>query len=317
MSELSIEHTDAEGTVLYGTARGDGSAEILKVCRWRWGRSIAAWYIPRSRDHAPMRALIASTVEELEGSGFSVAVSIDATPGDQEDAEQRRAERGLARAERLQIRAERHEGTAQEHDVQAHRISDGIPMGQPILMGHHSQRRHERDLERIHRHDSASLEHSRQAQRDRAAAESAIRTKQHRESPVTVANRLERFSAELRCDERAWVRLADAKATESTYGQQLAERIAHTRAALEHWESVRAEQISSGVATNYGPATVAAGDLVKIRGRWCKVARANTKTVSVETGYSWTDRAPWHEVQDHKLATAGQDSQSAPQPAVP
>jgi len=64
MSELTIEHTDAEGTVLYGTARGDGSAEILKVHRWRWGRSIAAWYIPRSRDQAPMRARIKGTVEE-------------------------------------------------------------------------------------------------------------------------------------------------------------------------------------------------------------------------------------------------------------
>ena len=312
MSELTIEHTDTEGTILYGTARGDGSAEILKVRRWRWGRSIAAWYIPRSRDQAPMRARITGTVEELEANGFSVAVSIDATPGNQEDAEERRAERGSARAERLQNRAERHEGTAQEHDLQSHRISDGIPMGQPILVGHHSQRRHERDLERIHRHDSASLEHSRQAQRDRAAAESATRTKQHRESPVTVANRIERLAADLRRDERVWVRLTDTERAEGTYGPQVAERIAYTRAELEYWESIRAAQIDSGVATNYGPGTVTAGDLVKIGGRWCKVARANAKTVSVQTSYSWTDRAPWHKVQDHKSATAEDGTPTSP-----
>lgn len=39
---------------------------------------------------------------------------------------------------------------------------------------------------------------------------------------------------------------------------------------------------------------------MKIRGSWYKVARANTKTVSVETQYSWTNRSPWAEVEAHR-----------------
>ena len=43
---------------------------------------------------------------------------------------------------------------------------------------------------------------------------------------------------------------------------------------------------------------------MKIRGHWVKVARVNAKTVSVETPYSWTDRAPYAEIQDHQAAAA-------------
>ncbi len=60
--------------------------------------------------------------------------------------------------------------------------------------------------------------------------------------------------------------------------------------------------MKDGHATNYSAATVKKGDAVKIRGHWCIVARANPKTVSVETAYSWTDRAPWAEVEDHRPA---------------
>ncbi|MBM4498351.1 hypothetical protein GS469_06375 [Rhodococcus hoagii] len=36
-------------------------------------------------------------------------------------------------------------------------------------------------------------------------------------------------------------------------------------------------------------ADVTPGDLVKVCGQWRKVKRVNPKSVSVETGYSWTD----------------------------
>ncbi|MFD6090598.1 hypothetical protein ACFWGN_00590 [Oerskovia sp. NPDC060338] len=41
---------------------------------------------------------------------------------------------------------------------------------------------------------------------------------------------------------------------------------------------------------------------MKIGDTWRRVVRANAKTVSVQTGYSWTDRAPWHSVTDHQPA---------------
>lgn len=50
---------------------------------------------------------------------------------------------------------------------------------------------------------------------------------------------------------------------------------------------------------------------MRIRGQWRKVVRANAKSVSVETGYDWTDRTPWHEVRDHRPATPPADNATA------
>jgi hypothetical protein len=45
--------------------------------------------------------------------------------------------------------ADKAKAKADSHFNAAHKISDMIPMGQPILIGHHSERHHRRDLERI------------------------------------------------------------------------------------------------------------------------------------------------------------------------
>lgn len=61
-------------------------------------------------------------------------------------------ERRLARAERLAEWAEKRAARASGGFTRAHDIVKNIPMGQPILVGHHSERHHRRDLAR---HDSA------------------------------------------------------------------------------------------------------------------------------------------------------------------
>jgi len=53
-----------------------------------------------------------------------------------------------AKRERLEDRADKKRAEGNARLATAHRIHDGIPMGQPILVGHHSERRHRRDLER-------------------------------------------------------------------------------------------------------------------------------------------------------------------------
>ena len=77
--------------------------------------------------------------------------------------------------------------------------------------------------------------------------------------------------------------------------------LARDRADLAYWEQVRAEQVKAGVATDYGPGTVAAGDLVKIGGDWFKVVRANAKTVRVEVRFG-IPTVPWYKVEDHRPA---------------
>ena len=55
---LTITHTHEAGTLIEGTTRDDGSSAILKANGWRWGRSIAQWYLPHTREpvlrHRPM-----------------------------------------------------------------------------------------------------------------------------------------------------------------------------------------------------------------------------------------------------------------------
>jgi len=59
-------------------------------------------------------------------------------------------QRKEARIERLRERAEKKRAEGQQRLAQAQRTADMIPLGQPILVGHHSEKRHRRDLQRIH-----------------------------------------------------------------------------------------------------------------------------------------------------------------------
>lgn len=58
-------------------------------------------------------------------------------------------ERRVARADRLRGWADKREARADAAHKRAQEIAHVIPLGQPILVGHHSERRHRRDLERI------------------------------------------------------------------------------------------------------------------------------------------------------------------------
>ncbi len=54
-----------------------------------------------------------------------------------------------AKRQRFTERAAKERGVAATAFSSARRAANGIPMGQPILVGHHSERRHRKDLERM------------------------------------------------------------------------------------------------------------------------------------------------------------------------
>lgn len=294
---LTITHTEADGTLLEGSSRGDGTAELVKALGWRWGRSIGLWYLPRSRDAAPKRHLIDRAAAVLREAGHQVEIAIDDTH-DPAAVEQHRTERGAQRAERLTARAERHHAEAGRRDAAFHAIADSIPLGQPILAGHHSERRARRDIARMDANIRASLDHEQQAREAATAAHTAARAADARNNPVTVANRIERLSAEIRGHRR--VLRGTNPVGHADYLAGVAAALQTATQDLEYWQHVRDQQIATGAATNYNRETVRPGDLVKISGQWRTVVRASVKSVSVKTGYSWTDRAPWARVQDHR-----------------
>lgn len=70
-----------------------------------------------------------------------------------------RQERANRKAERLLTWAEGHRQKSEQYSKQSDAISSIIPLGQPILIGHHSEGRHRRDLDRIHNYEKKRFEH--------------------------------------------------------------------------------------------------------------------------------------------------------------
>lgn len=80
-------------------------------------------------------------------------------------------ERQESRKDRLLERAARAEDKAKAATDAANRVASAIPMGQPILVGHHSEKRHRRDLQRIDDGYRKAVEKSKEADDLRRRAE--------------------------------------------------------------------------------------------------------------------------------------------------
>ena len=309
---LTITHTHEAGTLIEGTTRGDGTAEILKAQRWRWSRNLGAWYIPRSRDQHVNDRQVRDTVIALKAAGHDVEVTIDNTarPTDQVEADKvaRQADRADALAAKAERRREDEAAAWARHERDVERLP---PEGEPVKVGHHSEGRHRRDISRAWNSLGRSVEAGRTAdEAERRAAEAAATTGA-RYNPVTVANRIDKLEA----DRRKYIRRRDGYTSghgvyaienppaTGAWRERLDQLIAEADDALTYWRGVRADQQADGTATNYGPHNVAKGDAVQIRGTWYRVLRANPKSVTV-AGYFGPDRTPWQEVSDHQPAKA-------------
>lgn len=80
-------------------------------------------------------------------------------------------ERREAKADRLREWAEKRDAKAASAHAAADAATAGIPFGQPILVGHHSQRRHERAIERSWDAMGRAVENSRKADEMRSRAD--------------------------------------------------------------------------------------------------------------------------------------------------
>jgi len=139
------------------------------------------------------------------------------TPG-ADDAGDAAHEDGPTYRERRGRRAERLRGWADSRDTKASAardtadaIMDAIPMGQPVLLGHHSQRRHERDLDRLDRAARANLEHGAKAEEFRRRADNIEAAADHAiyDDDPDAAERLTDRIAELEA-ERARIKAYNA-----------------------------------------------------------------------------------------------------------
>lgn len=286
MKTLMITHSHEEGTLIEGTVRGDGSAEVLKAAGWRWSRLLGSWYVRGSRDRMANRELIDRTAAALRASGFEVEVDVDDRWRPTAEVEADKVARWSARAEALTAKASRQSSTATATAERTRELADLVPFGQPILADHYSAPRMRRFYEKIEQGSRKAYEQAAEADQTAARARAAEAHVRHHESPYTVANRIDRLTRELRKAERA--------------GSTRAE---HLRDELTYWQEVRAGQLARGEAIEYGPETVTAGDMVNIGSSgWWVVHRANPTTVTLRSQGCQT-RTPYHQVRDHRHRT--------------
>lgn len=315
MSAITVTHTAEAGTLIDGTSKGDGTNVILKAHGWRWFPSLGTWGIRNSRDRAPKRHIITATADALRAAGFDVEIDIDPTARPTALVEADRVARQAARVDALAAKAERRSTQAEQAWVAEERAVDALPPGgEPIKIGHHSEGRHRRAIDKAHNATRKAIDATDAAKTAQQRADAAAVTTRARYSPETVANRIDTLEAEQRAEQRRLdghertlfihdgVRHTE-KTTPATGPQreQIIARMAERADQITYWQQIRAEQIADGTTTDYGPDTIAVGDRIAWRGTWYPVKRVHKKTVTIPSivGGSWTDTMPYTKITGH------------------
>lgn len=254
----------------------------LKADGWRWSGYRKAWHNQRKYVKPP------AGVEYEDGGEVNYAEE---------------------RADRLEERADKAAGQASAKMGAFKSIHDNIPFGQPILVGHHSERRHRRDLERARNAANAACELSDKADGLRTAAEASRAHQAHLQSAPVIARRLERLRAELRSRERSWSTAIEENPANAARWAEIkagyAADIAKAEADLE---------AAGGIKTvaDWG---LKPGDIVDVRGFIVKVEKVNRKTIhgTITTGGAKGMGGKWDFTKIRKVIQ--RVGQAAPPPA--
>ena len=122
--------------------------------------------------------------------------------GDIGDEETSLEERAARRAERFEGYKGKRAADAEQARRAVSAIADGIPLGQPVLVGHHSERHARRDADKIENgmRKAVKMWETSQYWKDRAAG--AIQHARYKELPAVRARRIKTLEADRRRHER-------------------------------------------------------------------------------------------------------------------
>lgn len=169
------------------------------------------------------------------------------------------------------------ETRAEERCKTADKIISMIPPGQPILIGHHSERRHRKDLKRIETNMLKSNEESKKAEYFSDKSHRLARAAEKLESRRFIGNRINDVRKKI--------------AQLSNWLDSNNPRLLQAQEKLEYWQNrldtIEAKQKEKGCAIA-SPETIKIGDLVYYISSWLPVVRVNKKTVTVS---NWSNRS--------------------------
>ncbi|MFE3182722.1 DUF3560 domain-containing protein [Streptomyces violascens] len=259
--------------------------EIIRPFGFRFFPSLGCLGLPRSRDKQAMTWKINPAAAALRDQGFEVTVSIDEdTRRSFAEAEAERVERAEARAERFDERAGRAGANSKALHASAHRLADSIPFGQPILIGHHSERRARRDQERIHNTTGKAIAEGERSSywAGRAAASGSY--EQFRNNPRRTLRRLEKLRGDLRRVKR-WQKgqSADGYTRDVSNPDTVAElnrRHEELTEEITYWEELIKKAEEDGFKV-WSKADFKKGDFVRRGGTWFEVLRVNAKSLTI------------------------------------
>lgn len=213
---------------LYASARLDAET---------YARVKAAGYV-----WAPKQGLFVAPAWSVSREDLAIELA-----GEIEPEEMTIAERAQAKAERLENLAHKRARQASAFHNAAQDISERFAMGQPILIGHHSQRRAEKDRERMQAASAKATKSHEAANYWLYRADGVEAHANHKNDPRTRARRIETLLAELRDLQRtlnqshraleAWTAATTPAAIDLLAGMQ-------GYCGMNDWSDLRAGKIS-------------------------------------------------------------------------
>ncbi|MEW2306977.1 DUF3560 domain-containing protein [Streptomyces sp. NPDC006655] len=283
-ADIVITHTRADGTLLEGSRKGDGIFDAIRSYGWRPFRSLGCLGLTHSRDSSADRYKIDPAAKAIRELGFTVCVVINENERRTfADAEADREERAENRAERFEDRAGSAAASSDASRQRSDQIGERFWMGQPILVGHHSEGRARRDQDRMHNAMRKSISERERADYWARRAEASGAYAEHRKDPARTLRRIEKKEAERRGVAR-WQR-GDSN---NGYSQrlspavvvELARRHEELSEEIGYWGSIVAQAEAEGFKV-WGADDFTKGDFVRTLGSWYEVLRVNKKTLTV------------------------------------
>jgi hypothetical protein len=274
---ITITHTRSDGTLLEGSSKGDGVLEVVRPFGFRFFPSLGVLGIVRSRDRAAQMHRINGAKAALEEAGWAVRLHVDEDIARSfAEAEAERSQRAGERAERFTARSARASAASDAARARSDAISEHIPLGQPILIGHHSEARARRDAERITAGMQRSVDEHRRARYWEGRAEAAAGHDERRHDPERTLRRIEK----LKTDQRR-IRRTLGKVTPGTdWARELRRQDDELSEQIAYWECVIRRAVEAGHKV-WGPDDFTKGDFVHYGSRWLEVLRVNRKTLTV------------------------------------
>jgi Domain of unknown function (DUF3560) len=229
-----------------------------------------------------------------------------------EERIERKQERAEARAERYEDRADKAEAQSAEHFKTFHDRMDAIPFGQPILVGHHSEKRDRNYREKACAHVEKGVKEAEKAAYYSRRAETAARTAAGAQlkNPRYLGNRIKEREADIRTYERRlegkyyhYDAPGSHEVTEDAR-ERYNERLEELRAELTFFQKC----LNECGQTIYTKESLAGMTHIHGRYGWAEIIRLNPTSVScVNTLYStedsnrkWPNKVPYAEVRDAK-----------------